>query len=351
MFVQKQTLYTLVFILLILALSLSACQANRTSGTPTPAAFDEPTAMPSATPTDLPTLTPAPPRALLISAISMEDELARQIKDLLTELSQQDGLQLQVQTSLNKEDLTPEVRLVVVLGDASGLPELARGAPGTQFLAVNSPTLETTINLSQVTTAIQPDQEGFLAGYLAAVVTPDWRVGMLVPPGSPDGQKAQAGFKNGAIYFCGLCRPSRPPFLDYPYFIESAPSDNPDDMENTANLIAQQAVQTVYVFRGAGSQALYERLAQAGINIIGNTPPPIAAQEHWLASLEPDLLPAIRQAWARLIAGQGNQSLVAELHITHVNETLFSVGRQRLVSEILENLQNGSIDPGIEPAP
>lgn len=350
MHAPQKTFITLAFLCLLMVLPLTGCQGSRTPATPTPPPFENPTPTPLITPTDLPTPTAPPPTALLVATPGTEATFADQVQALLSELSQAANLQLEVRTALQKEELTSAVRLVVVLGDLPGLGELAQGAPGTQFLVVGGSELPASANLTQI---ISPEsqvaQMGFVAGYLAAVVTPDWRIGLLLPPGSTNNQTAQAGFKNGATYFCGLCRPARPPFLSYPFSVETAAEDTPDTQANTLNLLSQQAVQTVYITPGAGNQALYESLAQAGNNLIGHSTPVPSLKDHWLASIEPDYLPAIRLAWDNMLAGRGNQTLAAALRLTNVNETLFSPGRQRLVNDLIENLKSGQVDPGVEP--
>jgi hypothetical protein len=349
---HNKTHLFLVFLAIFLGiwgLVVTGCQGNRTVSSPTPSRTGvvAPTNLP--TPTEIPTATPQPPLALLIAPPGVDSSLVDQVKALLTELSTQSNLEFQTRAAISKEDLSSNLRLVVVLGTNPGLIDLAGAAPTVQFLGIGLPGVKPTQNVSLVSSwSNKPDQLGFLAGFLAAVVTPDWRVGILIPKDSPDGNKAQQGFIKGVTYYCGLCRPAYPPFNEYPIYIQSQPKESSENQAAIVNLLIQQEVQTVYVFPGAGDETLFERLAQQGINLIGGIAPAAVVQDHWLASFEPDYLSAIRSAWSKLINGQGNLTIDAPLLITHINSLLFSVGRQRLVEELLVNLQKGVVDLDIE---
>jgi hypothetical protein len=112
------------------------------------------------------------------------------------------------------------LQLIVALPPDPGLAALIAAAPETQFLAVNIPGLEPAPNLSQIQAqGVRPDQSAFLAGYLAAAITQDWRAGVISLAGDAT---ARLGFTNGVYYFCGLCRPAYPPFPNpgYPLSVE-----------------------------------------------------------------------------------------------------------------------------------
>ncbi len=336
----------------LLCLCMAACNAALPAGKATPTASPTPSAsIPTPTQTAAPSATPQPPLVLLIVPSGVDAALAGDLQTLFTGLAAQDGLRFQVRPALSTADLEEEVRLAVVMAPDPGLADLAAAKKETQFLAVGSSGLEPTGNLSLVgSQGSRPDQQGFLAGYIAAVVTQDWRVGVIASGEAPAGKAARLGFINGAIFYCGLCRSSVPPFYEYPLYAELPEAASQADAQAAVNYMVDHAVETVYVQPGAADETLLESLAKAEINIIGGIAPPDGLANHWVASIQPQLLPAIQSAWPDLIAGKGGTDLEVSLGLTAVNPELFSPGRQHLVEGILSELQAGYIDTGVDPA-
>jgi hypothetical protein len=239
---------------------------------------------------------------------------------------------------------------VIVLPPDPGLSQLAAAAPEVQFLGIGIPGIETGGNLSVIAPhGSQPAEMGFLAGYIAAVVTPEWRVGVLSTSDNPAGVAARNGFLNGVVYFCGLCRQTFPPYEDYPLYVELPAASSQVEWQSAVDTLRDQLVKTVYVVPEAADQALLTYIAEAGINIIGNGQPPEGIRDHWVASIKPDYLQALQQAWPELVNGTGAAELPTTIEIDAVNASLFSPGRQMLVDEFLNDLQNGYIDTGVDP--
>lgn len=278
--------------------------------------------------------------------------LAEALQLQLAELAASQGMELQVQASFDPGEPDDDLRVVVALPPDPGLAELAAAAPGVQFLALGIPGLQPGANLSVIETeAAGPERQGFLAGYLAAIVTEEWRVGVIAASDTPEGTAARQGFLNGAVFFCGLCRQSYPPFYTYPMSAELPSASSPAEWQAAAASLVEKSVRTVYVAPGAGDEDMLLSLAQAGVSLIGSGPPPAAAQERWIASVQADPLPALRQAWPDLIQGKGGARLVPTLEIAFVNPRLLSPGRQLRVEEIAQELQGGYIDTGVRQSP
>jgi len=328
-----------LILLLALAVVLAACSsATSDSQTPTVAA----TAGPTATFTPEPTPTSPPPLAVLLIPEGSDPALSGALQPKMAELAAQDGLQFETRTALSAAEIGPNYRVVVAISPDPGLAQLAAGAPGTQFLALGIPGVQPAANLSIVGgDGEQPDQLGFIAGYLAAVITDDWRAGAMTADDSA-GQLAAQGFRNGLVFFCGLCRPSYPPFYEYPV-LASPPG------QASADSLIGQGVQTVYLDPAASDAALLEYLAQAGLNLIGSAPPPESLKDRWIATIQTDLVAGLEQLWPGLVNGQGGTALPTPIVITDRNETLFSTGRQRLVDETLAAMQAGHIGTGVTP--
>ncbi len=290
--------------------------------------------------------------AVLLAPAGADPQQTAALQQLLAALATDAGLSFQTLPSLVPADVTPEVKMVVALPPDPGLAALAAAAPGTQFLAVDIPGLAASGNLQLVQSqSARPDQQGFLAGYLASLLTPDWRVGVISTSGDPAGKAQRQGFLNGAVFYCGLCRPAYPPFVQYPVSAELTVGAAAADQQAAAEALIAQGVSTVYVAPGAGDASLLEYLAGQGVNIIGGVTPPESVKNNWVATLSGDWLEGVRLAWEAALSGQqvaGDSSL--PLAITNVNETLFSVGRQRLAEQVRDELAAGMIDTGVDPA-
>lgn len=343
-------------ICLWLILIMAACSQPPSTPTPTSLATPLATENSELTPQPLPqpslTPTPAVPLALLVVPPGSDPAEGQALQTLLEELVSAGGMQLEVRDTISTVDLEPEVRVVVALAPDPGLAGLAGTSPGIQFVAIGVPGLQPGSNLSTISPqGTLPVETGFLAGYLAAVVAPEWRVGVIAASDTEAGQAAHQGFLNGAIFYCGLCRQTYPPYNTYPLYVELPAASSPEEWQAAAGTLQSKAVEVAYVAPGTGDQTLLETLAEAGINLIAGQTPPPALQDHWVATLTASPLPALRQLWPDLLAGKGGASLPLTLEIDDVNPDLFSPGKQQLVARVLADLSAGFIDPGSTVAP
>jgi hypothetical protein len=328
---------------------LAGC--SKTPATPT--ATLQPAIVPTITPEPLPTVTathtPAPLLAVLLAGPGADTAQAGILQTALNEIITSAGLRWQVRQQLTPADLTPAVHLVVALPPDPGLAALAAAAPGTQFLAVGVPGLEPAANLSVVgAQGPRPDQQGFIAGYIAAMLTPDWRAGAITISDSAEGRAARSGFLNGAVFFCGLCNQSYPPFYDYPRYVELPANATAAEWQAAANHMIDYYVETVYVAPGAGDPAMLATLAAAGINLIGSGVPGEAIQPNWVLSFSSDPLAQVQVVLPQILAGQGGQNLPLPLEFAAINPELFSPGKQALAEQVLADLLAGYIDTGVD---
>lgn len=342
---------TLVLLFTGLGWLLSACGALiRTAMptfTPSPSATPTLTPIPSITPTP----TPQSPVAVLLAGGGVDQSQVDTLQIALNDIVVQKGLRWQVRQQLTSKDLVPELRLVVVLPPNPGVAELVATAPQTQFLAVGISGLEAAPNLTTIgAIGDRPDQQGFIAGVIAAMLSDDWRVGVISLSDTVEGRAARTGFLNGVIYFCGLCRPAHPPFYEYPLYIELPSTATSAEWQEAANYMADHYAQTVYVYPGARDEAMLSILAASKVNIISSGDPPTAAQSSWVVSLTTDPLPLIQSLVAGLLDGSmtGGQSLEVPIQFTQVNATVLTPGKQRLAQQVLSDLQAGYIDTSVD---
>ncbi|MCJ7533765.1 MAG: hypothetical protein MUO64_22415 [Anaerolineales bacterium] len=349
---RSNQLYLLVA-LLLLGMTLIACKGpstnlsqNSSAGTAT--TFPTDTGVVAATPTQ------PPGRVILLASADALPSQVEQTQAALTTLTGQMGLLFESRPKLETQDLTPDVRLVVILPPAeesvAQIPAWIAAASTAQFLVISIDNLPSAPNLHVLgPQGARPDQQGFIAGYLAAVVTWDWRVGVITVSNTSAGKAAGQAFMNGVVYFCGLCRPSYPPFLQYPIYAEVSAGAGQNEWQPIAEMLIQNAVKTVYVAPGAGDETLLAYLAQAGVNLIGSQPGPQALRNQWVASIHADPIPLIQKLWPDLISGSAEAILPIPITFSEANPTLFSPGRQSYAQKTLDELLVGYIDSGVDP--
>ncbi len=333
--------------LLLIPAALAGCgglpgpdQATPTALPATATEAPTPTPLPSPTPTEL------PPLVVLLAPPEADPALVDALQASFSDLARQAGLRWQVRQSISPEEAASEVDYLIALPPGNGLPELVAAAPQTRFLAVGIPGLETAPNLIAVgSEGDDPLQAAFAAGYTAAAMTPEWRIGMIGVENEAHPAIREA-FANGVRFFCGLCRSGVPPFYEYP-IPTSLPAGAADaEWRALADFLIDRAVRTVYVVPGAGGEDLLRYLADSGIAIIGGIQPPESARAGWAFSIrKPDLAGVYLEYWPQLLEGNTGQNPPLPPAVTDVNPQLLSPGKQRLAEQILADLQSGYVSP------
>jgi hypothetical protein len=360
---RKMTFYQvryLTFTLLILfSLIITACTAEAPvlPVPPEPTAeLSEPVNQVETPPAEQPTHTPTPamPLVLLLAPSGGDPTLLAEIQPILEELTNQEGYAFEVRQSLTNEEINEEIAMVVSLPPDPGLERLAAAAGDTRFLAIGIPDLEDAANIFSIFPQDnQPGWQGFMAGFIAALVTPDWRVGVISVSDTTEGIAARTGFLNGVVYLCGTCRQIYPPFFDrenqliqYPLFAELPSGAAENEWAAAADTLLARGVETIYVYPGAGGENLLSYLAQAGVKLVGGTAPVEGLTENWIASVAPDPSFSLYSLMQKALQSQEIPKSATALQIAHVNPELFSPGRQKLAESVLDDLLAGYIEAG-----
>jgi hypothetical protein len=262
---------------------------------------------------------------------------------------EQAGLQLERAESLEPAGLPLDLRLVVALPPDPGLAALSGAAPQVQFLAVGVTGLPAASNLSVIgPQGRRPDQEGFMAGVVAAMTTFDWRVGALSVSDTPVGKAYRSGFMRGAVYFCGLCLPYYGPIVDYPLYAEAPAGASAAEWQAAVQILADSAVDTLYVSPAVTDSAAWDALAQTDMLLISSAPLPEGMQDRGVVLVRSDPLPAVLALLPKVLAGQGGLVAPLPIKLDQPNPERFSPGRQARAAEILSDLLAGFIDPGVD---
>lgn len=334
-----------------LGIAFSACATIVPTAKPTFTSSPSPTATVTLTPTITPTPTPPAPIAVLWAGPGSDRTQVANLQTELNNIVTDAGLRWQVRQQLTTNDLLPELRLVVALPPDPGLAELLPEAPDTQFLAIGISGLESAPNLTTIgAEGDRPDQQGFIAGVIAAMLADDWRVGVISQSDTLEGQAALTGFLNGVTYFCGLCRPAHPPFYEYPLQVALPSTATSIEWQEAANYMMDHEALSVYVYPGARDEAMLSILAAGDINIISSGEPAQGSRSKWVVSLTSDPLTLIQDQVAGLLNGSltGGRSLAVPITFTNINPSLFTPGKQKLAEQVLSDLQAGFIDTGVD---
>ena len=326
---------------LLLIFLLNACGGNEPSVTATP--------LPSETPVIPPTLTATPtiPLAALILPSNLDPETSNLYQTTVYDLTQSSGYRFQTRDSITEADLTePGLKIVIALPPDPGIAALAAAAPQVQFLSINIPGVLPGGNVSALGGEGQTGIAAFLAGYTAALLTEDYRIGMIVPKGNADAQQAETAFRNGMAFHCGLCRPIFFPSFClvenlqscYPQYVEIPTDEDPADY-----LILQREVDTLFVYPAVADPDLLTYIGTTGALLIGASTPD-ERPGGWVMTIQPDVIKAIQNAWPQLVAGQGGVTVQSPLGLGDVDPSLLSPGKQKDVQEILNKLQQGLIN-------
>lgn len=317
----------------------------------TPAAVEPTPELPTAIPTAIPSPTPLPPATrVLLAGASLPASEADSLYSLSQSLAAASSLNVERVDTLTAEMLTPDVRMVIALPGSAGLADLAARFPAITFISISNPGIQPSGNLFAISSeGTHPEWIGFMAGYIAAITTYEWRVGVLALAGTNDDALAADAFRNGAIFFCGLCNPYHPPWTDYPAAVAMNPPTSQADWQPWADNIITSKIKTVYVTPGVSNSELLTYLAGSGTRLIGSQTPADALRPAWIATIHLDYTEALTTAWSEAVASMPGRSLSASLIVTDVDTNLIGDGKMRLIHETIAALTAGHIAPNTIP--
>jgi len=312
-------------ILWILVSGLTAC-APRVTPTPEP-----PTSTP--TPEVSPTPTLAPERVVLYDPQAQAGE---PLSSMMNEFANANGIMFEKWTGLS--DLSG-VKVMVLYGAVDNLAEVAASTPQTQFLDINS-SAPSAGNIS--TLAANPTHLAFMAGYLAAMTSTEWRAGALL---SDDANLGLAdAFYNGGQYLCGQCTPKYGPILYYPQvYTESGTADATAWTALAQSLWNDTNANSVYIDPAADFPQVLDMFSEEYVFTANPASPNLA---RYTAVLGPDALAGIQLALPDLLAGSGGKVFTSPVTITVINNAdVISPAKQTLFNEAAVKLAAGKINP------
>jgi hypothetical protein len=328
----------LISLLILLGLVLAACSPPPTAAqpeTPAPVVMEA-----TQTPQPVDTATPEPEADRLILVM---DQPQPQVENFLYDLAEENQMELEVRSAVQSQDFQVNWKVVVLLPAPGDISALAEAGPDIQFVVSSDVDLPEAANLTVIRS--RPEHLAFAAGYIGAVITPDWRIAGLLPGDTALGDRLAEAFQNGGHYYCGLCRTLYAPFVRWPLTSVLPAASDDAAWQAAVTELEPSIIYGMYIDPRVGSGQLVDWLAGKNFILLGGETPPADLLPRWAVTLRPEVLSALNELMPAVISGSGGQVIDAGLKMVDINSRLLSPGRQRMIETMLDDLSSGFIEP------
>jgi len=298
-----------------------------------------------------PTLTPAPTqqpdRVVLVVQPEKGGNEVSKAEILLRELAAESNLEFEIRQQIIANEVSADVKVVVFLDHPENLGSLSANAPGTQFIAITDQEWNPTANITIIRK--REDHQAFIAGYLAAMLAPNFRVGTLL---TSEDTVFNQSFVSGVQYYCGICAAVIFPLNTYPQVRFQAADSLPETWQLLANELNAEKVNVLFITEQAYSAELFNYLGRMDTALIGNQQPPAEGEPKWVATILLDAISPIREVWNDVVSGNGGKILNADIQIlnnrfVNLQEGLawLSEGKQNQIEQVIGLLRKEYISP------
>ncbi len=319
----------IIILSLVLSLFLAACS------TPTTQTEQKTTAPTDAT---TPTPTPEPGRLIYVSTAAAESDPNVPV---LTQFAADNGLQFDQTATFESASLGSTAKIVVLSSEPADFAATLDANPAVQFILLVPTSLSGKANLSVI--AGKPEDEYFMAGYLATLIAYDWRSAGLVVNDSPLGAGAADAFVNGGEYVCGKCNPSYPPMIDQPQVASLPANASAGDWLTQANALLMNGVNAFYLDPAGVTPDLVASMVNSKTVIVSTVAPFAGAEDWWAATITTDASVALGEVLTKAFNGEGGQQITLPVTLTHVNANIVSPARQDLFNQTAQLLAEGKL--------
>ena len=349
--INFQRISRITFVLiLVMTLFLSACAPVEVTVTETPELITEEVPTPEIIEeTQPPTEVISESTVLLVTNPDVSAARISSVTDVLEVLAADSGLDLQSVSTLTPETLAENITVVVTVGSHPSINEFAASNLGIKFIAVDDPQVQPAQNVSVMGGSTR-DQEyqAFMAGYLAAVVSSDYKVAAIIPENLEQTQRLSDAFWIGARFFCGICRPLYPPYNVFPYLAYLPVENASEGFQPVIDSITTYGVEVLFVAHPLATPEMLSYLAERGVKVIGDRSPDMP-RNNWVGTVTADPVSALEILWKDLFSESSGENISAFITVIDTDSDLLSEGRLRLFKETAADLLNGLISA--EPVP
>ena len=139
-----------------------------------------------------------------------------------------------------------------------------------------------------------------------------------------------------------VLNPYYPPYYEYPVYYEVPLGASADVLQQAADNLISQGVNTVHLAPGVETDNLYNYLANSGMRFVGAAAPPAGLEGNWIVSVLAGGEIDITQVITGVLNGQTEFQSASSVQISF---TGLSQARLTHYLEILAALESGEIDP------
>ncbi len=333
-----------------LMLSVSGCS-------PTAPIIDQPTEEPLVDTPVSPVLevtTPSPipealPTVLMITGTEVDPFMVSQSENMLEKLAEEASMQFATLEGLEPDMLTPEVKVVVGVGQDLDLNTLAVNHPGIVFVAIGSATAAVADNVSVIgNPVVETQQKAFMAGYLSAIISSDNKIAALIAEENPARDLLAESYVVGARFFCGICHQVFPPYGTFPQWEAVSSSTIANDFRAIIDQYSNISVEIMYVHGDLASPELFAYMEEVGTKVVSDRSPDLP-RSNWVGTVAVDPAPALEAIWPDLITSGTGKQVPALIVLADRDSRLVSAGRYRLFEVMTADLQSGMVSIEIMP--
>jgi hypothetical protein len=321
-------------ILLVLIFFATACRPSVATQTATPE-----TAAATPTLTD----TPAPTGLLLVAGNATQPEIDLASVELAG-LAQSKDLTFETRSDLQPGDLQAGWRVVVFLRSPTDVNAYAGIAPQTTMIILSFSDQSGSGNVTYI--RLHPEYQAFIAGYIAMLISEDWRSAGLLISDDPTGGRLAEAFTNGAYFYCGSCTPIYPPYdASLPATASLPSTSDANAWRASVDPMIANHTYDMYVMAEAASPDLMAYLASLGMRLFGTSTPSDTYRSNWVVTIQLDPWTVLSEHWNEILAGAAGMTLSADIRLSDIDQATFGEGKQRLVEEVIQQLVEGQIYP------
>jgi hypothetical protein len=269
---------------------------------------------------------------------------AQTIQAWLEQKTSASNLILEVRSTADLNNPPENLQLVIFSTADPQSAELSARLPGLPMIILN----DETTPASRYISVIRPSraQQAFIAGFIATLVASDFRSGALINQDDPFASQLEDSFKNGGRYLCGRCAPVYAPIVLFPQTATFSPSNDPQNWIAAFDALHQNRLETVYLSDPALIQpALLDQITRQNVAILSVMPAPEEYRNQWIATLQPDWLTPLENAWQNWQNGSEGAVWETGTLITNINSERLTEGKLELTKKTLRELEQGWIYP------
>lgn len=286
------------------------------------------------------TATPQPSAYVLVGPEQHVLIAIEQLVEFIAERASTDGVLFEHALTAEEVSRDLSIRIIVWIDQPEEATRWAGENPEAQVVAIPGPAESSLPNLLSIGQgALDSGPIAFLSGYASAVLAPDWRTAIIADTAA-EGNGMGAAFYQGSTFYCGLCRPERPPYEDYPLVLPIDP-EAPAAWEGALDTLRLAGVDVLYLQGRHANEANLAAITDQGMMAITSTE--IAGEGNLALILRYDAVLPLQQRWNAVLAGPIGGVEPLPFLLQPGGEDLVSTGRLNFIQQTGEDLTQGFI--------